>query len=147
MFLKIRELTVDRHLIEKRFAVHCRSLFRTSLVHEAPESVATRYVTIRAVRPLEADSMISTRHSRRNMINRWLVFGVLLLLPVLFAGRMSAQSDNAQIQGTVPDASGGVISGAKVMVTNVGTGATFTATSDAGGNFAFNALQRGQFNA
>ncbi|HEX4311682.1 MAG TPA: TonB-dependent receptor [Acidobacteriaceae bacterium] len=91
--------------------------------------------------------MISTKHGRRNFISRWLVVGVLLMLPVLFAGRMSAQSDNAQIQGTVADASGAVISGAKITVTNVGTAATFTATSDAGGNFAFNALQRGQYSA
>jgi hypothetical protein len=91
--------------------------------------------------------MISTTHGRRNFVRRWLALGVLLIVPLFLSARMNAQSDTAQIQGTVADASGAVISGAKITVTNMGTAATLTATSDAGGNFAFNGLQRGHYSA
>lgn len=82
-----------------------------------------------------------------NSFNRWLALGILLLLPAFFATRIQAQTDTAQIQGTVTDATGAVVSGAKITITNVGTAATFTATSDAAGDFAFNALQRGSYSA
>jgi Carboxypeptidase regulatory-like domain len=91
--------------------------------------------------------MISTTHGRRTFVRRWLALGVLLIVPLFFSARLNAQSDTAQIQGTVADASGAVISGAKITVTNMGTAATLTATSDAGGNFAFNGLQRGHYSA
>jgi hypothetical protein len=91
--------------------------------------------------------MISLKQGRQNFVSGLLIVGMLLMLPLIFAGRARAQSDSAQIQGTVTDASGAVISGAKITVTNVGTAATFTVKSDAGGNFAFNALQRGNYSA
>jgi hypothetical protein len=91
--------------------------------------------------------MIFTTKSSRNFLGRWLTLGMLLVLPVFVTARVHAQTDTAQIQGTVADASGAVISGAKITVTNLGTAATYTATSDAAGDFSFNALQRGQYSA
>ena len=50
---------------------------------------------------------------------------VVALLAVLFAaGPLHAQVDAGSILGTISDQSGGVLSGAKVTLTNEGTGAT-----------------------
>jgi hypothetical protein len=91
--------------------------------------------------------MIFTTTKRRTTPDRWFALVALLMLPALFAGRLSAQSDTAQIQGTVTDASGAVIAGAKIDLTNLDTAATSSTTSNSTGNFAFNALVRGHYSA
>jgi hypothetical protein len=58
-----------------------------------------------------------------------------------------AQTDSARIQGSVKDTSGAVIPGATVTVTNLGTNAVITVTSDTSGNFAIPALPRGNYEA
>lgn len=78
--------------------------------------------------------------------------GLFLLVAMVMAGVLyvqpaQAQTDTAQIQGTVQDASGAVIPGAKVTVTNLDTGAVAKATSDGSGNFTVNALVRGHYKA
>jgi hypothetical protein len=49
ILLKYGGLSGDEHLIEKRFAVHCRSLSQTSLVH-AGAAVQIPYVLKSAAR-------------------------------------------------------------------------------------------------
>jgi hypothetical protein len=56
-----------------------------------------------------------------------------------------AQGQNATIQGTVTDASGGAVVGAKVDVKNTGTGITQTTTSDAQGRYAVPQLPIGDY--
>jgi hypothetical protein len=91
--------------------------------------------------------MISTKNRSRDFLSRCFALLMLLIVPAFFAARVSAQNDTAQIQGSVADSSGAVIAGATITLTNVDTAAQFTATSDAGGSFAFNALVRGHYSA
>jgi len=49
------------------------------------------------------------------------------------------------IQGTVSDPSGALVSGAKVVVTNQGTGQTQTLTTNAAGSYSSQALDPGQY--
>ena len=60
-------------------------------------------------------------------------------------GSAFAQSDAGAVNGTVEDASGAVIPGAKITLTNTDTGAVTTAASGTDGNFDFRALQRGNY--
>lgn len=57
---------------------------------------------------------------------------VLSLLPVLAA----AQTNRGGIAGTVTDRSGGVLPGATVTVTNLGTGERFATTTSRGGSYS-----------
>src|SRR5208282_6137528 len=65
-------------------------------------------------------------------------FLVTLLVLLFAASPLFAQVDAGAILGTVTDQSGGAINGAKVVLTNEGTGvtATFTTGSDGGYKFA-----------
>jgi hypothetical protein len=60
----------------------------------------------------------------------------MILLAHVCAGIAFAQNDVGSIVGFVTDASGAVIPGARVTVTNEGTGETRVVTSDAQGHFA-----------
>lgn len=91
--------------------------------------------------------MIYDTSGSRICLSRWVAMITLLILPATFAVRMQAQTDTAQIQGAVADTSGAVISGAKVVLTDLDTGATFTATSSGSGGFTFSALVRGHYSA
>ncbi len=53
----------------------------------------------------------------------------------LFGARMEAQTSTATISGVVTDESGGVLSGAQVVVANVATGSRRTAPTDERGHF------------
>jgi hypothetical protein len=70
---------------------------------------------------------------------RCLLAVFLLQLPVLWA-----QSSGA-LSGTVTDASGGVVSGAHVRVTDAGTGRSRAAETDVRGHYAFFSLPVGQY--
>jgi hypothetical protein len=74
---------------------------------------------------------------------------VSLLAIVTFAAALpansSAQMTRGGIAGTVRDASGGVVPGATVTVTNVGTNAVQTATTDAQGFYRVAALEPGTY--
>jgi Carboxypeptidase regulatory-like domain/TonB dependent receptor-like, beta-barrel/TonB-dependent Receptor Plug Domain len=67
--------------------------------------------------------------------------GVLLLnmLPLF------AQVDTGSITGTVTDTSGAVISGAKVTLTNLGTGAALTTKTGADGVYTFSPVRIGNY--
>jgi len=65
-----------------------------------------------------------------------LAFGVTPLM---------AQVDTGSITGTVSDSSGAVVSGAKVTLTNEGTGASLTTTTSADGGYKFTPLRIGSY--
>ena len=58
---------------------------------------------------------------------------------------MFAQSTYGSILGTVHDASGAAIEGAQVTLTNEGTAAMRTESTDAGGNYAFRNIDVGVY--
>lgn len=66
---------------------------------------------------------------------------------LLFSTLLLAQTTvgTGTIQGTVTDPSGAVVSGAKVAITNQGTGATQTLTSNASGSYTSQALDPGNY--
>src|SRR5690242_432575 len=63
----------------------------------------------------------------------------------LFAGCACAQFDTAAVLGTVRDASGAVISGARITLRNVNTGVTATGKTDAAGNYEFLTVKIGDY--
>src|SRR5688572_5640582 len=56
-----------------------------------------------------------------------------------------AQSTTQSIQGSVTDASGGVMAGATVALTNVDTGVSRTVVTDEAGNYTFPLIQVGNY--
>src|SRR6202035_3558758 len=52
---------------------------------------------------------------------------------------------NASLRGTITDQSGGVVAGAKVILTNTGTGISRNATSGNDGGYAFDLVQVGRY--
>lgn len=60
-------------------------------------------------------------------------------------GVLQAQSFTASVRGTVTDASGAAVPGARVVVTSVERGTPSTTTSDEAGRFAVTALQPGNY--
>jgi len=85
------------------------------------------------------------------MLNRqWmrrLVFGLLgaVLVTVLLSTGAFAQSDKGSIGGFVRDSSGAVVPGAKVVLTNEGTGETYPATTDSQGHYIVTNLTAGHY--
>lgn len=71
-----------------------------------------------------------------------LTFFGLLSLSVI---SLQAQVDTGSIAGTVADSSGAVVSGAKVTLTNEGTGASLTTTSGSDGGYNFNPVRVGSY--
>ncbi len=66
-------------------------------------------------------------------------FGIWVgLLPALVFGQASFE---AQVRGVVHDSSGGLVVGAKVTVTDAGTGISSTTTTDDRGSYIFNGLR------
>jgi outer membrane receptor protein involved in Fe transport len=69
-----------------------------------------------------------------------------LLLMFVGAGRVRAQSaSTGGLVGTVSDPSGGVIAGATVTATSLGTGQSRTTTTDANGAYRFSLLPPGNY--
>jgi hypothetical protein len=62
-------------------------------------------------------------------------FTCIFVMAFLFAWGVSGQNATGRISGTVMDPTGAVISGAKITVTNTGTGASRETTSDNEGNY------------
>ncbi|MFN0101570.1 MAG: carboxypeptidase-like regulatory domain-containing protein, partial [Bryobacteraceae bacterium] len=63
----------------------------------------------------------------------------------LCAASLFAQSERGTITGTVRDASGAVVPGAKVLLTNTQTGVSFNAPSNASGEYTVPQLQVGTY--
>lgn len=71
---------------------------------------------------------------------------LLFVIPLLiFPAGIRAQSGNASVQGTVTDASGAVIQGASVVLTNTSTGVALNAVSDTSGSYSFPTVQPGVY--
>jgi hypothetical protein len=62
----------------------------------------------------------------------------------ILTGTLWAQT-NASLRGTVTDQSGGVVVGAKLTLTNTGTGTSRNATSGTDGSYAFDLVQVGKY--
>ncbi len=80
--------------------------------------------------------------SRRVVVLRF----VLAMFVLLGAGPLYAQSTFGSILGTVHDASGAAVQGAQVTLTNEGTSAIRTETTDEGGNYAFRNIDVAVYN-
>ena len=66
------------------------------------------------------------------------------LMPLLCAGLSFAQSAQS-IQGLVEDSTGAVVAGARVRMTNMGTGISSSAESNSAGLFNFPLVQVGNY--
>src|SRR6185312_1252611 len=75
---------------------------------------------------------------------------ILMLTALTVVGlssTISAQTtiSTGSIQGTITDQSGALVSGAKVTITNKGTGQTFSVTTTSAGTYASGALNPGEY--
>ncbi|MFB3921551.1 MAG: carboxypeptidase regulatory-like domain-containing protein [Terriglobia bacterium] len=77
--------------------------------------------------------------------NKGIYYLAVFLGLALICGRAPAQIITGEMSGTVTDASGAVVPGATVTVTNEGTGAARTAESGSNGEFVITALPPGQY--
>jgi hypothetical protein len=82
------------------------------------------------------------RISQRFVITTITVFTFIGLIAPC---RLQAQASNATIVGTVTDSSGAAISGAAILVKNIGTGITQNTTSDQQGRFRVSDLAIGEY--
>jgi len=80
--------------------------------------------------------MISKKHVRI-----WLAVAVMLV----FTAAAGAQSTTQGLLGLVTDASGAVVQGAKITLTNEGTNVVLTTTTNETGNYTFSLLQVGNY--
>ncbi|HKD63360.1 MAG TPA: carboxypeptidase-like regulatory domain-containing protein [Candidatus Acidoferrales bacterium] len=69
----------------------------------------------------------------------------VLLFALGFAAPAAAQSNDGRILGTVTDSQGKVVVGAKIAITNTGTGATRNLDSNGAGDYTAPALQPGLY--
>jgi Carboxypeptidase regulatory-like domain/TonB dependent receptor len=67
--------------------------------------------------------------------------GLILILPCQIFG----QVDTGAISGTIKDTSGGTVAGAKVTLTNEGTGVSTTTTSSSTGEYVFTPVKIGHY--
>jgi hypothetical protein len=88
--------------------------------------------------------MLRSQSSRYASLRGWVVLGAML---ALFSAGLLAQTtiSTGSIQGTVTDASGAVLSGAKVTITNKATGLSTTTTTNGAGAFASGALTPAEY--
>ena len=74
--------------------------------------------------------------------------GIFLLAFLALSATLSAQvGTEGVILGVIRDASGAVVTGAEVTVTNLETNLTEQTTTDSQGNFEIRALPRGTYSA
>ena len=78
---------------------------------------------------------------------RWILrsFLVLAVSAVASILPVQAQVDTGSITGTVTDASGAVVNGAKVTLTNEGTGAALSLTTGSDGSYTFSPVRIGSY--
>src|SRR5262249_27931520 len=79
---------------------------------------------------------------RRQRYNKWLCCCILLLIPALAWGQVTAT-----INGTVTDQTGAAVQNAKVELQNSATGATINTTTEPLGGFAFANVAPGTYKA
>jgi hypothetical protein len=76
---------------------------------------------------------------------RWSAVTLALALVLCLPRLVAAQAVTGTIIGTVTDPTGAVVSGAKVTITNAGTGLTRTVTTDAAGEYTAPSLPTGSY--
>lgn len=79
------------------------------------------------------------------MLPKPMLLKSLLVVMFLFAVSVKGQVTTADITGTVADSTGKVVPGATVTITNVGTGATRTTTSNESGEYTITELAPGMY--
>ena len=79
------------------------------------------------------------------MMRRITLFTTVLAMLLAMAGRSWAQTATGQITGTVKDASGAVMAGAKVKVSSAQTGLTRETTTSDTGDYVFPLLAVGVY--
>ena len=72
---------------------------------------------------------------------------VALLFALAVAGTAAAQGTTSRLAGQVTDATGGVLPGVSVTLTNDGTGVSFSTVTTAAGTYVFEALPSGSYSA
>ena len=79
--------------------------------------------------------------------HRFTIFTTLIVLVLLFVGvsHMAAQVTTADVLGTVTDASGAVVPGAKATLQNLDTGVTRTTDVSSSGAYLFTLLPIGRY--
>jgi hypothetical protein len=81
-----------------------------------------------------------------NTIQRLVVcLAVALVILVATSGRVRAQAERATLSGTVVDASGAVLIGAKVQAKNVDTSMTYSSVTDGQGRYVLPEMQVGTY--
>jgi Carboxypeptidase regulatory-like domain/TonB dependent receptor len=82
---------------------------------------------------------------REEILRMWRRWTVLAVLGVLAPAFASAQVTTGDVLGTVTDQTGAAIPGAKVTLSNLGTGVTQTVQSNGVGDYIFTLLQPGSY--
>jgi hypothetical protein len=82
---------------------------------------------------------------REEILRIWRRWTVLVVLGVLAPAFASAQVTTGDVLGTVTDQTGAAIPGAKVTLSNLGTGVTQTVQSNGAGDYIFTLLQPGSY--
>lgn len=79
--------------------------------------------------------------------SKWVIslFVTLLVLVLAVSVAPAQSSGTSTLQGTVTDSTGAVVPGAEVIITNVGTGVSRTATSNENGFYSAQSLQGGDY--
>jgi len=85
---------------------------------------------------------LMNRHAFARILRSMLAVAVFATVGVR---SLQAQVDSGSITGTVTDASGAVVSGAKVTLSNEGTAASLSTTTGAAGNYEFNPVRIGSY--
>ncbi|MGA2340072.1 MAG: carboxypeptidase regulatory-like domain-containing protein, partial [Terracidiphilus sp.] len=92
---------------------------------------------------LNRSSLLPNRHRPMHLT----LMALALLLMSLGASSLFAQSDTGSVTGTVTDASGAVVPGATITVTDLATNRAVSVQSQADGSFSVNALPIGNYKA
>lgn len=86
---------------------------------------------------------------RKDALNRSIRDSIPLLrfcfILALLVANLAAQFDSAALVGTIRDEKGAAIAGAKITVTNLGTGITVNSESSESGEYVFPTLRIGQY--
>ena len=82
------------------------------------------------------------RYAFARILRSLLAVGVFTTLGVRL---LQAQVDTGSITGTVTDASGAVVSGAKITLTNEGTAASLSTTTGSDGGYKFSPVRVGSY--
>ncbi len=96
-------------------------------------------------RETEEERFMNRKAISSGILRASLAVTAVLLVLFLSAQPLQAQVDTGTILGTIADASGAPINGAKVTVTNEGTGVALSSTTGADGFYKFTPLRIGSY--